>query len=146
MDPSRAAKELLERLGDGLHVLRTHSPSYIKFRRNREDMRELFTALVLLTEGLRQGVQATELQGWYPELHVGPEYGLHKDDILLGWEGGRLVFNLTPEGILYSYNEGPLGTVTRMVGESLAEAAVRMVFQMLEPIYTPGLFSGSHSV
>jgi hypothetical protein len=148
MDPSQAAKELLEKLGDGLHVLRTHSPSYIKFRRDREDMREIFVAFVLLTEGLRKGVQNTELQGWYPELREGPQQGMHKDDFFLGLsEGGNFFkFYLTPDGIRYSYRDGELVPITRMVGESVAEAAVRLVFQALEPVYAPSLFSGSNSV
>jgi hypothetical protein len=143
MDPSRAAKELLEKLGDGLHILRNHDESYIAFRRNQEDMKEIFSALTLLVEGLRQGVQNTELQGWYPELKEGPDLGMSKADFFLGWEGGFLKFYLKPDGIRYSYRDGKLVPIPRMAGESKADAVVRMVFQMLEPVYAPGLFAGS---
>ncbi len=143
MNPSRAAKELLEKLGDGQHVLRKHQPSYVAYRRNREDMKEIFLALVLLTEELRQGVQNTDLQGWYPELTEGRERGMGREDFILSWEGGFLKFHLTREDdIRYSYKDGPLAPVTRMVGETMAEAVTRMVFQMLEPVYTPSLFTG----
>lgn len=137
MTPSQAAKELLKKLGDGLHILKHHSPSYVKFRRDREDMREIFTALASLTEELRQGVQNTELQGWYPELREGPQQGMHREDFFLELKEGLFVkFYLTPNGIRYTYSDGKMTIIPRIAGESMADAAVRLVFQMLEPVYS----------
>jgi hypothetical protein len=146
MSPEQAAKDLLEALGDGQHVLKQQSESHIAYRKARAEMREMFSALVLLSENLRQGVAGTELQGWAPELRENAGYLKHVsgDNFMLVWDKGAFTFYSCPEGVRYTYHDlhvinDTLHTIPRMVGETLAEAAVRLVYNALRPAYDPRL-------
>jgi hypothetical protein len=146
MSPEQAAQELLEALGDGQHVLKTHSPSYIASRKARVEMREVFVALVLLSESLRQGVANTELQGWAPEIQENAGYLTHvsKDNFRFAWDKGAFTFYSCPDGVKYTYNDhnvidDTLYPISRMVGETTAEAVVRLAYNALRHAYDPKL-------
>lgn len=146
MSPDQAAAELLTELGDGSHILKTHSESYKKYRRNKADLQEIYISLVLLSEKLKQGVADTELQGWYPRVSEPAHHTPSRPDegFMFSWDHGYLGFFIhKDEGdIQYTYKGEPSVHIARMTGETLAEAATRLVFNCLRPYYNAHLFQG----
>lgn len=135
MSPDQAATELLTVFGDGAHIKKTLPQSTLEEYRYQADFRDIYRALIFFVEKLKDGVRNTEMCGWYPRFSEG-----HASFSLL-WRGGSVLFLVTPSGVRYKVadslnNQGSeFHPIPRMVGESIEDAAVRLVFNILKPVY-----------
>jgi len=135
MKPAQAAEELIEALGDGQHVLVRYIPTENSFRRHRADLHESHVAIMDLIERLREAVSTTELQGWAPFIY--PHTPADGGEFILRYgDNDGLAFFVKHNGVRYRhFREVDDYPIPRMVGESVADAVIRLVYNVLIPFY-----------